>query len=168
MPTRPRRRTGALSAVGGTEPALALGDVAARHVRMTVTGVQPFLGDAPSGFVPWAQVRSIEFAPPTTGWISPVVVDTVAPLLVGIFGGGAAADVEETPVFTVRVVGADDAWEWPATLHHLSGYRRRDADTARRVIDRLVDSADARALLRRPTDLLERIARAGRSAGRER
>lgn len=158
MPTSVARRVGVLTALDDTDgPALALGDAAARHVRLRPDGLQPALGDAPAGFVPWSQVRVVVADVPTTWWPHPALGDTLVPLIEGIFGG-SSGDIAETPTFPVRVTTDDGAeLQWRATPHYLSGYRRRDAALAGRLIDHLVAAPDARVLLARPDDMLSRL-----------
>lgn len=158
MPTSVARRVGVLTALDDTDgPALALGDAAARHVRLRPDGLQPALGDAPAGFVPWGQVRAVVADVPATWWPHPAVGDTLVPLIEGIFGG-SSGEISETPTFPVRVTTDDGAVvEWRATPHYLSGYRRRDAALARRLVDHLVAAPEARVQLARPDDLLARL-----------
>ncbi len=158
MPVTSSRRVGVLTALDDElGPAIALGDVAARHVRLRPDGLQPALGAAPSGFVPWTEVRAITAKVPTTWWPHPALGDTVVPLVEGIFGG-STGDIAETPTFPVRLTTTDGAHlEWAATPHYLSGYRRRDAEMASRFLDHLVARSDARVLLARPDDLLARL-----------
>jgi hypothetical protein len=128
VPTSVARRVGALTALEDTDgPAVALGDAAARHVRLRPDGLQPALGD------------------------------TLVPLIEGIFGG-SSGDIAETPTFPVRVTTDDGAvLEWRATAHYLSGYRRRDAALAARLVDHVVAVPYARVRLARPDDLLSRL-----------
>lgn len=158
MPTSVARRVGVLTALDDTDgPALALGDAAARHVRLRPDGLQPALGDAPAGFVPWGQVRAVVADVPATWWPHPAVGDTLVPLIEGIFGG-SSGDIAETPTFPVRVTTDDGAvLEWRATAHYLSGYRRRDAALAARLVDHVVAVPYARVRLARPDDLLSRL-----------
>lgn len=196
MPPRALRRVGLLSAVpesDGVDAAVAIGDVAARHVRLTPAGITPYLADAPAGFVPWNEVAGVDVEPPVTWWPHPVLGDTIPAMLEGLFGGGAVEAVE-TPSFPVRVAvregaartdalpegaGRTDALpegagrtdaapggparagnvlEWRAASHHLSGYRRRDAALARKLLAHLTARADARILLARPSEMLGRLA----------
>jgi len=158
MPTaRAARRQGPLTALEGAEPALAIGDVAVRHVRLTPDGLAPYLADAHGGFVPWSAVRTLAVEPPSTWWPSPALGDSIGPLLEGVLGGGFS-DMEQTPTFPVGIVTtAGDRLEWHATQHYLSGYRRSDARAATRLAEYLVAHPEARVLLGRPTELLERI-----------
>lgn len=158
VPTDTSRRIGALTALDdGDGPAIALGDAAARHVRLRPDGLQPAFGDAPSGFVPWAQVRAVTAEVPTTWWPHPALGDTLVPVIEGIFGG-SSGEISETPTFAVRVTTSDGALvEWRATPHYLSGYRRRDATLATRLVDQLLARSDMRVLLARPDDLLDRL-----------
>lgn len=157
VPVPSSRRVGVLTALDDEHgPAIALGDVAARHVRLRPDGLQPALGGAPSGFVPWAEVSTIAAEVPTTWWPHPALGDTVAPILEGIFG--VSGDIAETPTFPVRVTTTDGArLDWVATPHYLSGYRRRDGAMASRFVEHLAARSDARVLLARPDDLLARL-----------
>lgn len=133
-----------------------------RHVRLTIGGLAPHLAAAPSGFVPWGEVRSIELDPPTTWWPSPVLGDAIGPLVEGLLGGGtmvgADGSVAETPTFAVRLTTSEGtAYDWPATVHHLSGYRKKDADLAVRAVDHFITHPASRALLARPAELIDRL-----------
>jgi len=159
VPDSSPRRIGVLTALDddGQGPAVAFGDAAARHVRFRPDGLQPALGGAPSGFVPWAEVRAVTADVPTTWWPHPGLGDAVVPLLEGIFGG-SSGEVTQTPTFPVRVATSDGSWlDWSATPHYLSGYRRRDAAVAQRFVDHLVARPQTRALLAHPDDLLARL-----------
>jgi len=158
VPVISSRRVGVLTALDeGDGAAVALGDAAARHVRLRSDGLQAALGDAPSGFVPWTRVSAIAADVPTTWWPYPAMGDAVVPLLEGIFGG-ATGDIAETPTFSVRVTTTDGArLDWVATPHYRSGYRRRDAAAATRLLEHLLARPDARVLLARPDDLLARL-----------
>jgi len=159
MPSaRVTRRQGPLTALEGEESALAIGDVAARHVRLTPEGLTAFLADSSAAYVPWAQVRALVVEPPTTWWPYPALGDSIAPLLEGLLGGGASfAEPTETPTFPVRITTDSGDIEWGVTPHHLSGYRRADARATTRLAEYLVDRPEARVLLSRPAELLDRI-----------
>jgi len=160
MPTmRVTRRLGLLTALEGDRAALAVGDAAARHVRLTTEGLAPHLADAPAGFVPWTRVHGLAIEAPTTWWPYPALGDTVGPILEGLLGGGGSMlDASETPTFAVRLTTADgDRVEWRATQHHLSGYRRGDARAALRLGEYLVAHPESRLLLARPAELLDRV-----------
>ncbi|GLJ95213.1 hypothetical protein GCM10017591_12750 [Microbacterium dextranolyticum] len=159
VPIEAVRRVGVLTALAdeGDGAAVALGDVAAHHVRLRSDGLVPAFGAAPSGFVPWRQVRELDADIPATWVPAPAVMDVVGPLLEGVFGGSGS--IAETPTFPVRIVADDGArLEWRATPHYLSGYRRRDAAVAARLLAHLVARADARILLSRPHEMLGRLA----------
>lgn len=153
------RRQGPLSALEGTAPALAVGDVAVRHVRLDPTGISLHFADSPGGFVPWSDTREIALGLPTTLWPHPAIGDTVWPTIEGLLSGGAATEsLSETPTFPFRITTAQsDVVEWALTPHYLSGYRRRDARAATRLVEYLVAHPDARVLLAQPVALLERI-----------
>lgn len=151
-------RLGPLSVVDGAEPALALGDVAVRHLRFTPVGVIPHLAAAPIGFVPWTNVIGIELDIPTAWFPHPGFADTVVPLVVALLGGGPE-EPSETPTFSARlgaVEGGD--LEYRITPHYLSGYRKKDAAIAARVVNLLADRPEVRGLLADPTALLARLA----------
>lgn len=152
-------RLGPLAAAPGDEPALALGDVAVHHLRFTPDGVVPHLADAPAGFVPWADIREITLDIPTTWWPDPRLGDTVVPLVVGLLGGGID-EASAPPTFAARVgfVEGGDL-DYRVTPHYLSGYRKKDAGVAARVVRLLVDRPEVRVLLADPTALLDRLAR---------
>ena len=156
---RVTRRRGPLTALEGAEPALAIGDAAARHVRLTPDGLALWLGDSPAGFIPWRDVRLLVVEPPTTRWPHPMIGDAVGPLLEGLLsGGGSFVEGTETPTFAVRVTTDGDVIQWGVTQHHLSGYRRAEARATTRLAEYLIDRPDARVLLARPAELLDRIA----------
>lgn len=165
-PTRALRREGLLTALDADEPGLAIGDAAVRHVRLTTRGATAFLGDDPGAFAPWSQIRAIVIDPPTTWAPNPALVDSIGPVIEGLFGG-IAGPVEETPTFEVRIDGPHgEAREWRATLHYLSGYRKKDARFASRLLDTLVDRPETRALLGHPAELLERLGKVVRETDR--
>lgn len=155
---RVARRQGPLTALEGDEPALAIGDVAVRSVRLTTEGIARYLGDARAESVPWTRVRALSVQPPRTWWPHPAIGDSIGPILEGLLGGGLG-EPGETPTFPVVVETTDgDRLEWRATQHYLSGYRRSDARAATRLAEYLVERADARVLLARPAELIDRIA----------
>jgi hypothetical protein len=157
--TRATRRRGPLTALDGAAPALAIGDTAVRHVRLTQDGLSVWLGDATGDFVPWTSVQAVVVEPPTTWWPHPAVGDSVGPILEGLLGGGTSETLETTPTFPVRVAAEGrDILEWRVTQHYLSGYRPRDARATTRLVDYLLDRPDSRVLLSRPTELLDRVA----------
>lgn len=152
------RREGLLTAVEGDLPALAVGDAAARHVRLEAHGITYVLHGSPSAFIPWADVRRIVVEPQTTWFPNPGLADSVMPVIEGLLGGIDAAG-EETPTFPVRITSATgETREWRATTHYLAGYRKRDAQAAARLIDYLVERPAARVLLGSPVELLDRFA----------
>ncbi|GAA5196243.1 hypothetical protein [Microbacterium jejuense] len=160
MPTtRATRRLGLLTALEGEAPALAIGDAAARHVRLTTAGLAPHLADSPAGFVPWTRVRALTVDAPTTWWPHPAIGDSIGPVLEGLLGGGGGVlDANETPTFAVGVTTDDgESVEWRATQHYLSGYRRGDARAALRLGEYLVAHPESRVLLARPAELLDRV-----------
>lgn len=157
------RRRGPLTALVGAAPALGLGDVAARHVRFTATGAETRVGAAERGLIPWQEVRTVVFDPPTTWWPHPAIGDAVVPLVGGLLGEttspllGADGTAQETPTFAVRIATHGGDREWQATLHHLSGYRRKDVAVARSLVEYLVTHPEARVLLAHPAELLDRV-----------
>jgi len=156
--TRATRRLGLLTALEGDAASLAVGDAAARHVRLTTAGLAPHLAEAPTGFVPWTRVRSLAIEAPTTWWPYPALGDSIGPILEGLLGGGSMLDASETPTFAVRLTTEDgDRVEWRATQHYLSGYRRGDARAALRLGEYLVARPESRLLLARPAELLDRV-----------
>ena len=159
MPTtRATRRRGPLTALEGDEPAVAIGDALARHVRLTPEGLSRYIGDSRSTFVPWTQVHTVTVAPPASWWPYPVVSDMAAALLGGVAGGLEVGDAAETPAFLVVITTLDgERLEWRATQHHLSGYRRGDAQATTRLVEYLTARGEARLLLARPAELLDRI-----------
>lgn len=156
---RATRRQGPLTALEGSAPALAIGDVAVRNLRLTTDGIARHLGDAQAAFMPWTRVRSVIVQPPTTRWPHPAIGDSIGPILEGLLGGGVLTEGERTPTFPVVIETIDgDRIEWAATQHYLSGYRRADARAATRLAEYLVAHPDARVLLAQPAELLDRIA----------
>lgn len=157
------RREGLLTALEGDLPALAIGDTAVRHIRLEAHGVTYALGDSPTSFTPWADVRRIVIEPSTTWFPNPAIADSVMPVLEGLLGGGGG--VEEAPTFPVRITSAGgEKREWRVTSHYIAGYRRRDAQAATRFVDYLVEHPHARVLLANPAELLDRFAAIARAA----
>lgn len=159
MPTtRATRRRGPLTALEGAEPAVAIGDTTARHVRLTPDGLARHIGESRSQFVSWAQVHSLTVAPPSTWWPYPAISDMAAALLGGVAGGLEVGEAAETPTFLVVMTTLDgQRQEWRATQHYLSGYRRGDAQATSRLVEYLAARGEARVLLARPADLIDRI-----------
>lgn len=156
---RVTRRRGPLSALYGEEASLAIGDATARHVRLTVAGIGLWLDSVPRDFVAWTDVRGLAVAPPITRWPHPAIGDSIGPVLDGLIGGGGSiVEPVETPTFPVRVLLGDSEVEWSVTQHHLSGYRRGDAQAAVRLIEYIDARPDARVLLSQPSELLDRVA----------
>lgn len=161
------RRRGPLTALEGERPALAIGDTAARHVRLSSEGVSLWLGKAMTDALRWGSVQAVVVDPPTTWWPHPALGDSVWPILEGLLGGGASETLETTPTFPVRMaVEGRDILEWRATQHYLTGYRPRDARATTRLVDYLVERPESRALLSRPTVMLDRIAMLVRARSR--
>ena len=166
-PTRATRRRGPLTALEGAEPAVAIGDAAARHVRLTPEGLARHVGEPQYQFVPWAQVHAVTVEPPATWWPYPALADTAAALLGGAIGGVELGEAGETPTFAVVIMTIDgERLEWRATQHYLSGYRRADAQATTRLVEYLTARGEARLLLARPAELLDRIAALTRSGPR--
>ncbi len=159
MPTtRATRRRGPLTALEGAEPAVAIGDAAARHVRLSPEGIARHVGETRSAFVSWAQVESVRAQPPATWWPYPAISDMAASLLGGLAGGLDLGEENETPTFVVAITTIDgDRLEWRATQHYLSGYRRGDAQATTRLVEYLGARGEARLLLARPRELVDRI-----------
>jgi hypothetical protein len=152
------RRRGPLSALEGATASLAIGDAAARHVRLTPEGLARHIGPTVAEFVPWAQVHAVTVEPPSTWFPYPALGDTAAALLGGAFGGIDMGEAAETPTFTVRIATIDgEQREWRATQHYLSGYRRADAQATSRLVEYLAARGEARVLLARPAELIDRI-----------
>ncbi len=152
------RRVGPLSALRDSEPALALGDTAVRHLRFTRAGVAPYLGAAPGGFTPWSDVDAIDLDIPTTWWPSPAVGDAIAPVVAGLLSGGGE-EPTEVPTFPVRISTlGGGVLAYRITPHYLSGYRKKDALVSARAVTLLVARPDVRTLLADPSALLARLA----------
>ena len=168
MPTvRATRRRGPLTALEGAGPAVAIGDAAARHVRLTPDGLARHVGELQSQFVPWTQVHSVVVTPPATWWPYPAIADLAASLLGGVAGGLELGDGAETPTFVVVIATMDgERLPWRATQHYLSGYRRADAQATTRLVEYLSARAEARLLLGRPAELIDRISALTRLAPR--
>ncbi|MEV4686346.1 hypothetical protein [Microbacterium sp. LWH3-1.2] len=164
---RVTRRRGPLSALEGPSPAIAIGDVAARHVRLMPDGLARHIGERASEFVMWAQVHTVTVDPPSTRFPYPALGDTAVALLGGSLGGLEMGETAETPTFVVAVATLDgERREWRATQHYLSGYRRADAQATTRLVEYLVARGEARLLLGRPAELLDRVAALLRPAPR--
>ncbi|MDW4572149.1 hypothetical protein R8Z57_05075 [Microbacterium sp. M3] len=159
MPTvRATRRRGPMTALEGDAPALAIGDTAVRHVRLTPDGLTRWLGDRHGEIVRWDGVRAVTLEPSTTRWLHPAMVDWAGPMLEGLLGGGLTDHPEAAPTFPVRIAGNDGAVvEWNVTQHYLSGYRPREVRATASLLEYLVARAEARVLLNRPAELLDRI-----------
>lgn len=164
---RVTRRRGPLSALEGAAPALAIGDAAVRHVRLTPDGLARHLADRVSQFVPWGEVHAVTVEPPSTWFPYPALGDTAAAVLGGALGGLELGEASETPTFPVAVMTLDGRrHEWRATQHYLSGYRRADAQATTRLVEYLVARGEARLLLARPAELIDRITALTRPAPR--
>lgn len=162
------RREGPLTAIEGMTPALAIGDVAAFHVRLSLTDVSRYLGNAMQSSMRWSTVATLAADIPTTRWLHPMVGDTVMPILEGLLGGGDLREVETFPLRITTTEGA--AIEWRVSPHYVSGYLRSDVHTTGELLDYLVATPEARILLGRPTTLLDRVSailRAAPPAGRD-
>ena len=159
MPTtRATRRRGPLTALEGAEPSVAIGDTAARHVRLSPEGLSRHIGEPRLQFVPWTRVHAVTADPPGSWWPYPAVTDMAAALLGGVAGGLEAGDAAETPTFVVVITTLEgERLEWRATQHHLSGYRRGDAQATTRLVEYLTARGEARMLLARPAELIDRI-----------
>lgn len=159
MPTtRATRRRGPLTALEGAEPFLAIGDTAARHVRLSPEGLSRHIGEPRSQFVPWTQVHAVAVEPPGSWWPYPAISDMAAALLGGVAGGLETGDAAETPTFLVVITTLEgERLGWRATQHYLSGYRRRDAQATTRLVEYLAARSEARMLLARPAELIDRV-----------
>lgn len=147
-----------MTALEGEVPALAIGDVAVRHIRLTSDGLTLWLGDRSGPALPWDGVRAVTLEPPTTRWLHPAVADSFGPLLEGILGGGLSDQPEAAPTFPVRIAANDGGVvEWNVTQHYLSGYRPREVRATQGLLEYLVARAEARVLLGRPAELIDRI-----------
>lgn len=150
------RRHGALTALGGTAPALAVGDVQIRHLRFTPAGVAWHRGETRLLFVPWADVEAIAIDPPKTRWPHPSARDwTMSFLAVAL--GGAGEPSEPEPYFARMTQRDGDEELWEVDRHYISGYRRRDAHAASRLVEYVSTSPTSRALLAQPDEILDRI-----------
>ncbi|MFC8680430.1 hypothetical protein ACFT30_02840 [Microbacterium ureisolvens] len=155
---RATRRRGPMTALEGDAPALAIGDTAVRHIRLTADGLTLWLGDRTGPLIPWDGVRAVTLEPQTTRWVHPVIADSVGPLLDGLLGGGLTDKPESAPTFPVRIAANDGGLVvWDVTQHYLSGYRPREVRATQGLLEYLVARTEARVLLGRPTELLDRI-----------
>ncbi|MCT9819698.1 hypothetical protein N3K63_05285 [Microbacterium sp. W1N] len=136
-------------------PAVAIGDVAVRHVRLTTSGVELWQGAEPHEAVAWGEVADVELDLPTTRLPSPLLADSIGPVLLGVLGDAYTA--EPNPVTARVVTRSAGAQEWELDGHHVTGYRRRDAELTERLVARLVAEPDARVLLAVPGELLARL-----------
>lgn len=134
---------------------LALGDARGTHVLLRPDRLSYVKDGRESESAAWSEVRSIELDVPTTGWPVPALGDVVMPLLSGVFV--SIIDPPEVRPFyvTVRVPGVEHDWE--VGSHHVVGYSRRTADVMKRTVEYLRRTAAARAMLREPARLLERL-----------
>lgn len=151
-------RLGPLTAVAAAcsgIPAVAIGDVAVRHVRLTTGGVELWDGTRAQEAVVWAEVAELRPDLPTTILPSPRLADSVGPVLLGLLGDGYVSEPSRAAI-TVRTRSAGER-EWEIDGHHVTGYRKRDAELAGRLAQRLVDDAASRALLAVPDELIARI-----------
>lgn len=147
-----------MTALEGEAPALAIGDTAVRHIRLTSDGLTLWLGERTGPFIPWEGVRAVILEPQTTRWLHPAIADSVGPLLDGLLGGGLTEQPEAAPTFPVRVAANDGGVEvWNVTQHYLSGYRPREVRATAALLEYLVARAEARVLLGRPAELLDRV-----------
>ncbi|WP_324012638.1 hypothetical protein [Microbacterium sp. JZ37] len=146
-----------------TPDGLAIGDVAALHVRLRADGVAECVGDAPRAVLPWSDIRALRFSPPTTIWPWPGMQETVGSLLLAVLGDvSPLGEVERYPV--VLTVTSGDEVTWEVDPHYIAGYRRSHVRSAQRIVEVLTSSAESRALLRHPADALTRLAAVGRRA----
>jgi hypothetical protein len=159
----PRRRLGPLTAIGGVEPALAIADVASRHVRLTAASVTRHLGETALDVVPWDDVAGLALHLPTTRWPHPLLPEHLLPILVGVLGGGAPAS--ESPPLSVEIATAEGVRSWALESHYTAGYRRGDAQRAVRLLDHLTSTPSSRALLSHPLELLSRLSAIARGGG---
>lgn len=149
------RRHRPLTAVEGAQPALALGDVAARHARLTVDGVVRHVGESAVAEVPWSDVIALEAVLTTTRWPHPAIPDVAIPVLIGLLGDGGSAS--EAAPLRLELATAAGGESWTLESHYVSGYRRADARATTRLLEHLVAVPESRVLLARPGDLLDRI-----------
>ncbi len=158
MPTSVARRVGVLTALDDTDGRPSPSGMLPRVTSACApTACSPRSGTPPPASYPGGRCAPVVADVPATWWPHPAVGDTLVPLIEGIFGG-SSGEISETPTFPVRVTTDDGTVvEWRATPHYLSGYRRRDAALARRLVDHLVAAPEARVLLARPDDLLARL-----------
>jgi hypothetical protein len=148
------RRLGPLTAVPAPA-ALAVGDVAARSVRLTSTAVERWSAAEKRDEVPWAEVAELAVDLPVTLSPSPTIGDTVVPVILGIFGDAHTPTPERAWVTVVDRDGRQRRWEIDG--HHVSGYRRRHVRSATALTARLLEDPSARVLLAMPGELLARI-----------
>jgi len=149
-------RHGPLMSLAGATPALALGDVEMRHLRMTPAGVAWHRAETRREFALWADVARISVDPPATWWPHPLVGDWVVPMIEGVFGGGGEVR-EPEPYFAHVRIGEGDEELWEIDRHYISGYRRRDAQSTARLVDHLASTPGSRALLAHPDAVIARI-----------
>lgn len=158
-------RHGPLTALGGATPALAVGDVDMRHLRLTPAGVAWHRAQTRRVFAPWSDVTRLSIEPPKTWWPNPVVGDWVVPVIEGVLGGGG--EVREPEPYFAHVALADAEEElWEIDRHHISGYRRSDAAATLRLVEHFSTNPQSRALLAQPEAVIARISAILRSTPR--
>lgn len=157
-------RHGPLTALEGTAPALAVGDVLVRHLRLTPAGVAWHAGDVRREFVPWVDVDRLSVDVPKTWMPHPLVSDWTRSIIETALGGGADYHHVEPYFARVAIRGGDEEL-WEVDRHYVSGYRRRDARAAARLVDHLGTEPSSRALLAQPSEIIARISTVLRAAG---
>ncbi|MET0297445.1 MAG: hypothetical protein ABW024_08590 [Microbacterium sp.] len=158
-------RHGPLTALAGATPALAIGDVDMRHLRLTPAGVAWHRAETRRVFAPWTDVVRLTVDPPKTWWPNPVVGDWVVPTVEGMLGGGGEVR-EPEPYFAHVVLAGADEELWEIDRHHISGYRRQDALATGRLVEHFAATPGSRALLAQPDAVIARISAILRSAQR--
>lgn len=149
------RRHGPLTALEGGRPALALGDVAARHARLSAHGVARHLGESAVAEVPWSDVIAVEAVLTTTRWPHPAIPDVVIPVIIGLLGDGGSASEASPLRLDLATTGGGESWTLES--HYVSGYRRADARATTRLLEHLTAVPESRVLLANPGELLDRI-----------
>lgn len=148
-------RHGPLTALGGRAPALAVGDIQLRHLRLTAAGVAWHAGERRLEFVPWIDVEGLAVDVPHTWGPHPAVSDWTRSIIETALGGGGEFREPEPYFARVALGGVEELWE--VDRHYLSGYRRRDARTAARLVEHLGAASSSRALLAQPDEIITRI-----------
>ncbi len=141
----------------GELPGLVIGDVGARHVVLHREYFE-YVGDDARERWAWADVDTVRLDVPDTAWFHPVMPDLVVPFVLAIFGAGDGAPDPRDLHLTVMPT-AEDTVKRTLAGHWASGYPRRQAEAAQRLVTLMHRSPESRVLLDHPSEVLRRIRR---------